>query len=145
MIWFAKVAAAVLAVLTVLGGILWVDVTGRYLAASQARTLVGEAVSYADLRIPTIASEDARVTVGVLFHVANPSPIALEIRTISYKFYMDNLLDTRAFVEKADSIYVGSSGFFSDTEGQTVPAHGEGWIWANLTVDGALQPETLSA
>lgn len=144
MIWFAKVAAAVLVVLTVLGTVLWADVTNRYLAASEARSVMGGAVSYGEIRIPLITSADQRVSVGVLFHVTNPSPIAVQVRTISYKFYMDDLMDTRSFAEKADSIYVGASGFYADTEGPTIPARGDGWIWANLTVDGALQPEALA-
>lgn len=144
MIWFAKVAAAVLAVLTILGGVLWVDVTGRYLAASEARSLMGDAVTYGDIRIPTITATDQRVTVGVLFHVTNPSSIAIEVRTISYKFYMDNLMDTRSFTEKASSIYVGASGFYANPDGRTIPARGDGWIWANLTVDGALDATALA-
>jgi len=144
MIWFAKVAAAVLAVLTVLGAVLWADVTERYLAASEARSVMAESVVYGEIRIPVVASADQRVLVGVRFHVTNPSPIAVEIRTISYEFYMDNLADTRSFTEKEDSIYVGAGGFFPQTGGPTIPARGDGWIWANMTVDGALQPEALA-
>ncbi len=143
MIWFSKVAAVVLAVLAVLGTVLWADVTNRYLAASEARSVIGDAVSYADLRIPVITSAAQQVSVGILYRVVNRAPIAIEVRTLSYKFYMDNLADTRSFTQKADSIYVATSGYYPNLEGTVVPAHGEGWIWANLTVDGAANPEAL--
>lgn len=144
MIWYAKVAAAVLAVLTILGIVVWADVTNRYLAASEARSVMWGAVSYAgDPQIPNITSPEQRVSVGVLFRVTNPSPIAIQVLTISYKFYMDNVTDTRSFPMKANSIYVGMGGFYADTEGPIIAAHGEAWIWANMTVDGALQSEAL--
>ncbi len=144
MIWYAKVAAAVLAVLTILGTVLWVDVTNRYLATSEARSLMGGAVTYDAIQIPVITSTSQRVTVGLRFLVANPSPIAVQVRTISYKFYMDDLSDTRSFVEKADSIYVASGGIYPDLQGPTVPAHGDAYVWANLTVDGSVDAQAVA-
>ena len=141
--WFARVAAAVLALLAVLGGILWADVTGRYLAASEARVTLPDHVGYAGFRIPLVTAPDQRITVGVLFHVTNPSTVGVEIQTISFKFYMDDLSDTRPFVEKQNDIYVGAGGFFPQTDAPVVAPRGEAWVWANMTVDGGLQPDAL--
>ncbi len=144
MIWYAKVAAGVLALLAVLGTVLWADVTERYLAATEARSAMGGAVEYEAIQVPAIVSADPRVSVGVLFRVTNPSSIAIEVRTISYKFYMDDLTDTRSWAEKEDYLYVGAAGYFPQTGGMTIAPRGEGHIWANLTVDGVLQPVALT-
>ncbi len=143
MTWFARLAAVALGTLAVLGGVLWVDVVDRYVAVSEVRVTLWQHVGFADVVIPPITSDDQVVTVGILFRVGNPTEVPVEVTSISYRFYMDNLTDTRPFPDKDDTIFVAVGGFFASEAGETVPPRSVGLIWANMTVRGATQPETL--
>src|SRR5437867_12877622 len=54
MTWFAKVAAVFLAVLAIIGAIVWVNFLDRYIAASDARMQIGGNVGYQNVTIPEI-------------------------------------------------------------------------------------------
>jgi hypothetical protein len=144
MIWYRQVGVIVLAALAVSGVVVWADVTDRYVAATELRLRVGDSIGYDAIHIPPIMDGDESVTVGVLFSIANPTGVGLQITQIAYQFYMDNLTDTRAFLEKADSIFVGRGGYFSQENPATFPARSTGNIWVNLTIEGDLQPVALS-
>jgi hypothetical protein len=141
--WPARLAALALALLLVAGGVLWVHVMNRYVEASRVQVEMPRNVGYADVVVPPITSADAPVTVGVLFWVRNPSGIAIEVLTISYQFYMDNLTDTRPFVDKDDTLFIAVGGYFAGEEGQIVPPHGEVFVWGNMTIRPTLQPDAL--
>ncbi len=143
MIWSSRIAAIALAILTVLGAILWVDLSSRYLAASEARVALWHNVAYEDIRIPLISSNDQLVTIGVLFRVTNPTSIGVEVLSLSYEFYMDDLLDPRPFFEKSRDIFIGVGGYYAAETGTLVAPHSDGFVWANLTVYGAAQPDTI--
>lgn len=143
MTWYGRAAAVVLVVLAVSGGILWIHVVDRYVAASDARARFGQNVGIAEVRIPPVTSSDQEVTVGVRFFIGNPSGIAIDIVQISYRFYMDNLTDTRAFPDKADSIFVASGGYFPSTDPAVVGPRSSLTMWINMTVRGANQPEAI--
>src|SRR3989454_9885700 len=64
MTWFAKVAAVFLAVLAIIGAIVWVNFLDRYIAASDARMPIGGNVGYQNVTIPAVTSPDQNVTVG---------------------------------------------------------------------------------
>jgi len=144
MTWFAKVAAVFLAVLAIVGAIVWVNFLDRYIAASDARRQIGGNVGYKDVTIPAVTSPDQNVTVGVRFFLRNPSGIAIDIMHISYRFYMDNLTDTRSFAEKGSSIFVVAGGFFPPGVGYVVGPHSTGIVWGNATVFGETQPTQLA-
>src|SRR3989441_3534748 len=144
MTWYAKVAAVFLAVLAIIGGIVWVNFLDRYIAASDVRMQLGGNVGYANVSIPAVTSPNQNVTVGVLFFLRNPSGIAIDIMHISYRFYMDNLTDTRSFAEKSASIFVVPGGFFPPGIGYVVGPHSTATVWGNATVFGATQPTQLS-
>jgi hypothetical protein len=144
MTWFTKAAAMFLAVLAIVGGVTWVNFLDRYIAASDARMQIPGNVGYHDVTIPAITSPDQNVTVGVLFELRNPSGIAIDIMHISYRLYMDNLTDTRAFAEKSASIFVVPGGFFPPGPiGYVVGPHTTALVWGNATVFGATQPTQL--
>jgi len=128
MTWFAKVAAVFLAVLAIVGAIVWVNFLDRYIAASDARRQIGGNVGYENVTIPAVTSPDQNVTVGVRFFLRNPSGIAIDIMHISYRFYMDNLTDTRSFAEKGASIFVVAGGFFPPGVGYVVGPHSTGIV-----------------
>lgn len=144
MIWYRQVGVVVLAGLAVSGGVVWAHVTDRYIAATDLRLRIGDSIGYEAVHIPRVTGPDEQVTIGVLFYVANPTGIGLELTQIAYQFYMDNLTDTRAFLEKADSIFVGRGGYFSQESPATFPARSTGGIWVNLTIQGDVQPVALS-
>jgi len=143
MMWFERIAALSLAILSVLGVAVWVDLSNRYLAASEVRIALWSNVAYEDIRIPRITSDDQVVTIGVLFRVTNPTGIGVDVHRLSYQLYMDNLTDPRPFFDKRRDITVGVGGYYSSDGGILVAAHSSGFIWANLTVLGAVQPETM--
>lgn len=144
MTWLTKAAAAFLVVLAVLGAVAWISLLDRYIAASDARVRLGDHIDFEEVRIPAIVSSEQEVTVGVRFFVGNPSGIAIDIVQISYRLYMDNLTDTRSFAEKADSIFVGTGGFFPSGKGYVVGPHTSASVWGNLTVFGATQPTAFA-
>src|SRR2546422_1604465 len=144
MTWFAKVAAVFLAVLAIVGAIVWVNFLDRYIAASDARMQIGGNVGYQNVTIPAVTSPDQNVTVGVRFFLRNPSGIAIDIMQISYRFYMDNLTDTRSFAEKGASIFVVAGGFFPPGIGYVVGPHSTADVWGNATVFGETQPTQLA-
>src|SRR2546425_10639718 len=78
MTWYAKVAAVFLAVLAIIGGIVWGDFFGRYIAARGVRMQLGGNVGYAKLSIPAATSPNQKVTVGVPFFLPNPTGIAVD-------------------------------------------------------------------
>ena len=141
--WFTRTAALVLGLLTILGSVVWVQIVDRYLDASEFRVEFPWNVGYKDVLLPPITSDDQIVTVGVLFQLANPSDIAIEVVSISYRFYMDNLTDTRPFVDKDESIFVAVGGYFAAERGQIVAAHSIVFLWANMTVNGLSQPQAF--
>ncbi|MEE9174228.1 MAG: hypothetical protein V3U30_04560 [Thermoplasmata archaeon] len=130
-----RLTAVVLLVLTFTGVALWAQVVSTYIAVNDARLHVPERVEILEVRIPRLSPEDGSATVGVLVRVENPSSIAIRVFSITYWFYMDDLLDTRSFFEKVDDIQVGRGGFHDELGGFVVPAHGVRELWANLTVD----------
>jgi len=134
MTWYRRVAVGALVVLALAGAILWAHVTDRYVAASDIRVRIWETVGIAEVRIPLIRETDASVTIGVRFVIGNPSRIGIEIQQISYRFYMDNLTDTRPFALKADSIFVGTGGYFPRGEAAIAAAGATAMVWANMTV-----------
>ena len=144
MTWFAKIAAVFLAVLAVIGAIAWVNFLDRYIAASDARMQIGGNIGYENVTIPAVTSPDQNVNVGVLFFLRNPSGIAIDIMHISYRFYMDNLTDTRSFAEKGASLFVVPGGFFPPGIGYVVGPHSTASVWGNATVFGATQPTQLA-
>ena len=144
MTWFAKAAAIFLAVLAIVGTIVWVNFLDRYIAASDARMQIGGNVHYQNVTIPAVTSPDQNVTIGVLFFIRNPSGIAIDIMHISYRFYMDNLTDTRSFAEKSASIFVVPGGFFPPGIGYVVGPQTTALVWGNATVFGATQPTQLT-
>ena len=135
-----RLTAVVLLVLTFTGVALWAQVVGTYIAVNDARLHVPEGVGILEVRIPRLSPEDGSATVGVLVRVENPSSIAIRVFSITYWFYMDDLLDTRAFWQKVDDIEVGRGGFHDELGGFVVPAHGVRELWANLTVDRNRDP-----
>ncbi len=140
MTWYRRVAVGALVVLALTGAILWAHVTDRYVAASDIRIRIWGSVGIAEVRIPRIQETDTSVTIGVRFVIGNPSRIGIEIQQISYRFYMDNLTDTRPFALKADSIFVGTGGFYPRGEPAMVGPGATALIWANMTVFAATQP-----
>ena len=143
MTWFAKVAAVFLVVLAVVGAVAWANFLDRYIAASDARMRIGDNVGYQSVTIPAITSPDQTVVIGVQFLLRNPSGIAIDILHITYRFYMDNLSDTRSFAEKSASIFVVAGGFFPPA-GYVVGPHTTASVWGNATVFGATQPTQLA-
>ncbi len=97
---------------------------------------IGGNIGYSAVQVPRVTSPDQPVTIGVQFVVENPSGIGLVLTQISYQFYMDNLTDTRDFVEKEASIRVTRGGYFPQANPATVPARSTGMIWVNTTVEG---------
>lgn len=144
MTWFAKLAAVFLAALAIVGAIVWVNLLDRYIAASDARIQIGDNIGYENVTIPAITSPGQNVTVGVLFLLRNPSGIEVDIMHISYRFYMDNLTDTRSFAEREASIFVVTGGFFPPGIGYVVGPHTTASVWGNATVRGATQPTQLA-
>ncbi len=142
--WLPKAAAIVLVALAIFGAAEWSNAVDRYIAASDARMRIGENVGYVNVTIPPVTSATQVVNIGVLFLVRNPSGIALDVIQIQYRFWMDNLTDTRAFPLKANSIYVTSGGFFPGGDGLLVGPHASTGIWANATVQGMTQPAVLA-
>ncbi len=135
-----RVAAVILLVLTITGVVLWAQVLSTYIAVNDARLHVPEGVGILEVRVPKLSPEDVRATVGVLVRVENPSSIDIRVFSITYFFYMDDLLDTRAFFEKVDDIEVGRGGFHDELGGFVVPPHSVRELWANLTVERDRDP-----
>src|SRR2546425_13054189 len=127
-----------------MGGFVWWTFLVWCLAASGLRMQSGGSDAYANVSIPAVTSPNQNVTVGVLFFLRNPSGIAIDIMHISYRFYMDNLTDTRSFAEKSASIFVVPGGFFPTGIGYVVGPHSTATVWGNATVFGATQPTQLS-
>jgi len=143
MSWHRRFAAVALVVLAVSGTILWAHIVDRYVAASDARATFWQNVGIVEVRVPTVTSPDQEVPVGVRFYFGNPSGIALEIIQISYRFYMDNLTDSRPLPDKADDIFVAAGGYFPTTNPAVVGSRSSLDLWTNLTVRGATQPEAI--
>src|SRR2546427_163181 len=108
------------------------------------RMQFGGHVGYQTVTTPAVTSPDQNVTVGVRFFLRNPSGIAIDIMHISYRFYMDNLTDTRSFAEKGASIFVVAGGFFPPGIGYVVGPHSTADVWGNATVFGETQPTQLA-
>ena len=144
MTWFSKLAAVTLAALAIVGVIAWVNLLDRYIAASDVRMQFGNNVAYESVTIPAITSPEQDVRIGVQFILRNPSAIAVDIMQIAYRFYMDNLTDTRSFAEKEESIFVVTGGFFPPGIGYVLGPHSTASVWGNATVHGATQPVQLA-
>ena len=140
MTWASRGAALALGVLASIGTIVWADVVDRYVDASELRLVLPGHVRFADIAIPPIASSDENVTVGVLAEVQNPTDIGIIVLSISYRFYMDNVSDTRPFEEKDKGIFVGLGGYFAEGSEGLVQPHSTARFWANITVRGSIQP-----
>ncbi|MFQ5907305.1 MAG: hypothetical protein ACE5JE_00530 [Thermoplasmata archaeon] len=135
-----RVTAVILLVLTITGVVLWAQVLGTYIAINDARLHVPDRVGILEVRVPRLPTDNGTATVGVLVRVENPSSIAIRVFSITYWLYMDNLVDTRAFWEKADDIEVGRGGFHDELGGYVVPPHSVRDLWANLTVEQDRDP-----
>lgn len=142
MIWYRQVGVVTLAILAVSSLVAWVHVTDRYIAASDLLQRVE--FGYKAIHIPNVTSPDQEVTVGVLYYVNNPSGIGLEITQISFQFFMDNITDGRAFVEKASSIFVDRGGFFPQGSPARFAPQALGLIWVNVTIRGDTDPVKVS-
>lgn len=136
-------AALVLALLAISGVVLWANVVNRYVEASRVQVELPGNVGFADVVIPPIVGNEDVVTVGVLFAVRNPSGIPIEVIAIPYRFFMDNVSDTRPFPDKDETIFVASGGYFASTSPAVVDPHAVALVWANMSVHRFSQPVAL--
>lgn len=143
MIGHREIAGATLLVLAIIGGSLWAQAVGAYVAINDARMSLPEHVAITEVRIPRVDPSDSQATVGVLVRVENPSAVPIIVFRITYDFYMDNLTDTRPFSEKMEDILVGPGGFYERLGGREVPAGSVRYIWANMTVDENVRPQSM--
>ncbi len=143
MIDVRKVAGLLLLVIAILGTVPWYQGVSAYVAISEAQLQIPRHVAITDVMMPEMPRAEGITSVTVLVQVGNPSNIAIEVFAITYRFYMDNLTDTRTFWEKEGDIYVAIGGFYDAVGGYVIPARTTRELWANLTVYAETQPQAL--
>lgn len=109
----------------------------NYDNVTETRVTLPDNIYISEVRIPRIDDESVDVTVNAFFNVTNPSKIPVYITNIESFVYMDNLSDSRPFLEKRNDLLVGVAQFTLPKEQSYVVKPGKSLtIPVNLTVSG---------
>lgn len=117
-------------------GLLYVT-SVNYINYTETKTTLPHGIVISEVRVPLIEDESLDHTVQVIFNITNPSNLAVYIFNIEYFFYMDNKSDTRSFVEKFESIIIGTGLLHLEKYEAYIVRPGETVsIPVNLTISG---------